>query len=77
MRAFEEFIDALEDKRDFSLEIIQNIVTRIKEIFPEEIKQLNRIEYKKWIEQNEPKWKERIEPIHLDKLFYGLAKEVQ
>ena len=77
MRASEEFFDALEEKKDFSLEVIQNIVSRLKDLFPDEIKQLDRLKYKEWIQQNEPKWKEKNEPIHLDKLFYGLAKETQ
>lgn len=75
MRDLELFFDALEGEKSFSLEVIQNIVTRLITIFPNEIKQINRLKYKDWIEQNEPKWKEKIEPIHLDKLFYGLANK--
>jgi len=75
IKASEEFFDALEEKKDFSLEVIQNIVSRLKDLFPDEIKQLNRSKYREWIQQNAPKWKERIEPIHLDKLFYGMSKE--
>ncbi|MHA1255774.1 MAG: hypothetical protein ACTSPS_09275 [Promethearchaeota archaeon] len=75
MKASEEFFDALEEKKDFSLEYIQNIVSRLQDLFPDEIKQLNRSKYREWIQQNETKWKEKKEPMHLDKLFYGLAKE--
>ncbi|MFW9999736.1 MAG: 4Fe-4S binding protein [Candidatus Hodarchaeota archaeon] len=75
--ALEQLDDALRSKKDISLEAIQNIVIRLKNIFPEEIQQFDISEYKKWIEQNESKWKEKIEPIHLDKLFYGLKKETQ
>jgi len=73
--AFEQFIDALKGKKDMSLDVIQKIVIRLRALFPEEIKQLDISKYKKWIEQNESRWKEKIEPIHLDKLFYGLKKE--
>ena len=75
--AFKQLFDAIESKKDFPLEVIQNIVTRLKEIFPDEIKQLDRLKFKEWIEQNEVKWKERIEPIHLDKLSYVLAKKAE
>ncbi len=39
------------------------------------IKQIDRNMYEEWIKINEPKWKEKIESIHLDKSYYGLAKE--
>jgi len=77
IRALEQLNDALKSKKDMPLDAIQNIVIRLKAIFPEEIEQLDISKYKKWIEQNEPRWKEKIEPIHLDKIFYGLAKETQ
>jgi len=76
-RYFERLFDAIEGKKDFPLEIIQNLITRLKEIFPDEIKQLERLKFKEWIEQNELKWKKKIEPIHLDKLTYGLAKKAE
>ena len=75
MRNFDEFIDALECKRDFYLETIQNIVVKLRNIFPDEIKKIDRTKYKRWIEQNESQWKEKIDSYHLDKLFYGIAKE--
>ena len=75
MRNFDEFIDALECKRDFYLETIQNIVVKLRNIFPDEIKKIDRTKYKIWIEQNESQWKEKIDSYHLDKLFYGIAKE--
>ena len=74
---FEQFIDALSGNEVISLEVIQNIVMRLKETFPEEIKQLDISNYKSWIGQNESRWKEKIELIHLDKLFYGLAKKTE
>jgi polyferredoxin len=77
IQAFEQLTGALKSKKDMSLDAIQNIVIRLKAIFPDEIKQLDTSKYKKWIEENEPRWKEKIEPIHLDKIFYGLAKETQ
>jgi hypothetical protein len=52
------------------------MISRLRTIFPEEINKLDVSKYKKWIEENESRWKERIEPIHLEKLFYGLKKEV-
>ena len=73
--ALEQLNDALKGKKDMSLDAIQNIVIRLKAIFPEEIEQLDISKYKEWVAQNEPKWKEKIEPVHLEKLFYGLAKE--
>jgi polyferredoxin len=71
---FEQFSDALSDKKDMSLDAIQNIVTRLKVIFPEEIQQFDISKYNEWIAQNESRWKEKIEPVQLDKLFYGLKK---
>jgi ferredoxin len=75
--AFEQFTDALRSEKDMSIDAVQNIVARLKVIFPEEIKQLDVSKYEKWIEQNESSWKVKIEPIHLDKIFYGLAKETK
>ncbi len=75
--ALEQLNDALKSKKNISLDAIQNIVIRLKAIFPEETKQFNISKYKKWIEQNESRWKDKIEPVHLDKLFYGLKKEIQ
>ncbi len=74
---FEQLTDALRGKKDMSLEVIQNIIVRLKAIFPEEIEQLDMSNYKKWIESNESRWKEKLEPVQLDKLFYGLKKETQ
>jgi ferredoxin len=71
----EQLNDALKGIKDMPLDAIQNIVIRLKAIFPEEIEQLNIAKFKEWITQNEPRWKERIEAIQLEKLFYGLAKE--
>ncbi len=76
-RALEQFNDALNNKKDMSQEAIQNIVIRLRTIFPKEIEQFNLSNYKNWIIENESRWKEKIEPIHLDKLFYGLKKETQ
>ena len=76
-RNFEQLINALRSETTMSSDAIQNIVIKLKGIFPEEIKQLDVSKYKNWIEQNESRWKEKIEPIHLDKLFYGLKKEIQ
>jgi hypothetical protein len=75
--AFEELTDALINEKEITIEPIQNIISRLRTIFPEEIKQLDVAKYREWIEQNESRWKERIEPIHLDKLFYGLKKEIE
>ena len=75
--AFEELVDALKNEEDISIEPIRNIVRRLRMIFPEEIKKLDKSKYEEWIKENEPRWKERIEPIHLEKLFYGLKKEHQ
>ena len=72
---FEQFINALEDKEDISIEYIQNIVMRLKNIFPSEIGQMDISKYLHWIQQNESKWKEKIEELQLNKIFYGLARE--
>lgn len=77
IQAFEQLIDALNGKKDMALEVIQNIIFRLREIFPEEIRQLDISKYRNWIEENEARWKAKIEPVHLDKLFYGLKKETQ
>ena len=74
-RALEQLNDALKSKKDMSLDAIQNIVIRLKAIFPEEVQKFNISEYNNWIKQNESRWKTKIEPLHLDKLFYGLKKE--
>ena len=74
-RSFEELIDALKGKKDIPLDVVQNIVIRIQAIFPDEIKQLDIPKYKTWIEQNETRWKDKIDQVNIDKLFYGLAKE--
>ncbi len=76
MNAFEELVDALINDKDISIDPIKNIVSRLKVVFPEEIKKLDIVKYKDWIKENEPRWKERIEPVHLEKLFYGLKKEI-
>ena len=74
-RALEQLNDSLKSKKDMSLDAIQNIVIRLKAIFPEEVQKFNISEYNNWIKQNESRWKTKIEPLHLDKLFYGLKKE--
>ena len=74
-RSFDEFIDALEGNKEFSLEPIQSIVVRLQELFPENIKNLDRTKYKEWIKNNESKWKEQIDDYQKDKLYYGLAQE--
>jgi polyferredoxin len=76
-QAFEEFSDALKSKKDMKIKGIQNIVIRLKTIFPDEIERFDISKYKTWIEQNEARWKEKVEPINVDKIFYGLAKETQ
>ncbi|MHA2393317.1 MAG: 4Fe-4S binding protein [Promethearchaeota archaeon] len=76
-RVFEEFTDALQGKKDMFIDAIQNIVIRLKAIFPDEIEHLDISKYRSWIELNETRWKNKIEPVNLDKLFYGLAKETQ
>ncbi|MFW9902212.1 MAG: 4Fe-4S binding protein [Candidatus Thorarchaeota archaeon] len=74
-RTLEQLNDALTSKKDMSLDVIQNIVIRLKAIFPEKVQKFNISEYNTWIKQNESRWKEKIQPIHLDKLFYGLKRE--
>ncbi|MFX1590859.1 MAG: 4Fe-4S binding protein [Promethearchaeota archaeon] len=76
-RTFEDLIDALKGKKNMHQEAVQNIVIRLKEIFPEEINQLEKERYKKWIEQNKARWREKIEPINVERLFYGLARETE
>lgn len=72
---FKQLIDALTGNEVMPLDALQKIIMRLKEIFPEEIKELDFSKYKSWIKQNEARWKKNIEPIHLDKLFYGLKKK--
>ena len=73
---FDEFIDALEGKKEFSLDVIQNIVIRLREIFSDEIKKIERAKYKKWIEYNHLKWSKQIDSYQEDKLIYCLSHEV-
>jgi len=75
--SFEEFTDALKGKQNLSQDTVQNIIERLKVVFPDEIKQLDLPKYKNWIEQNENRWKEKIEPVNLEKLLYGLVRETQ
>ena len=75
-RNFDEFINALEGKRDFYEDSIQKIVERLKEMFPDEIKTIDKTEYKQWIKENESNWGKRIETYHLDKMTYGLTTKV-
>jgi polyferredoxin len=74
MQDLNDFVDALENKKEFSVEAIQNIVVRLRELFPEEIKNIDREFFKAWIKQNETKWKEQIDEFQKDKLYYGLAQ---
>ena len=74
MQDLNDFLDALENKKEFSVEAIQNIVVRLRELFPEEIKNIDREFFKAWIKQNETKWKEQIDEFQKDKLYYGLAQ---
>ena len=75
-RNFDEFINALEGKRAFYEDSIQKIVERLKEMFPDEIKTIDKTEYKQWIKENESNWGKRIETYHLDKMTYGLTTKV-
>ena len=72
-RNFDEFINALEGKRNFYENSIQKIVERLKEMFPDEIGTIKKTEYKQWIKDNEVKWGRRIEAYHFDKLTYSLT----
>lgn len=75
MQTFDEFVDALEAKKDFSVDAIQSIVVRLRELFADDIKNLDREKYKEWIKNNESKWKEQVDSYQKDKLYYGLAQE--
>ncbi len=71
MLYFDEFVEALNDKSKFSVEAIQNIIVRLSEIFSSEIKNLDPIKFKEWIEQNKLQWQERINSFQQEKLIYG------
>lgn len=75
METFDEFVDALEAKKDFSVEAVQNIIVRLKELLADDIKNLDREKYKEWIKENESKWKKQIDSYQKDKLYYGLVQE--
>jgi len=75
--AFEQFVDALNGRKEMPSEAIQRLVTRLRSNFQEEIEQLDTGKYKKWIEENKARWKENLEPVQLEKIFYGLAKKQQ
>lgn len=75
MQTFDEFVDALEAKKDFSVDAIQSIIVRLRELFADDIKNLDREKYKEWIKNNESKWKEQVDSYQKDKLYYGLAQE--
>ena len=46
---FNELMDALEGKRFFSMDTLQNIIIRLRDLFPDEISKIDRTKYKKWI----------------------------
>ncbi|MFW9899049.1 MAG: 4Fe-4S binding protein [Candidatus Thorarchaeota archaeon] len=71
---FNELMDALEGKRFFSMDSIQNIIIRLRDIFPDEISKIDKTKYKKWIERNISGWKERNDSYHMEKLIYGITK---
>lgn len=75
-RNFNEFINALEGKRAFYEDSIQKIVGRLKEMFLDEIKTIEKTKYKQWIKKNESNWGKRIEAYHLDKMTYGLTTKI-
>ncbi|MFX1340007.1 MAG: 4Fe-4S binding protein [Promethearchaeota archaeon] len=75
METFDEFIDALEAKKDFSVEAVQSIIVRLRELFADDIKTLDRKKYKDWINQNESKWKKKVDSFQKDKLYYCLVKK--
>jgi hypothetical protein len=75
IKSFDKFIEALESKHEFSTEAVQNIITQLSSMFPNEISKINKLNYKKWIKQNESKWKNRLDSYQKDKLHYGLTKE--
>jgi hypothetical protein len=74
IQIFDEFVDALEGKQEFSVETIQSIVVRLRDLFSEDIKTIDREKYKNWIEQNEAKWRDQVDTYQEDKLYYGLAQ---
>ena len=73
--AFDDLTDALKGEKEMSVEVMQNLVERLKNIFSDEVDELDVAKYHQWIKENESKWKEKTDPINLDKLFYGLARE--
>jgi hypothetical protein len=76
IKSFDKFIETLEDKHEFPTEAVQNIVTQLSSMFPNEILKINKLEYKEWIKQNESKWKNRLDSYQKEKLHYGLTKEL-
>ncbi|MFX0019460.1 MAG: hypothetical protein ACFFAK_10760 [Promethearchaeota archaeon] len=69
MQTSEQLFEALESSELFSLDVIQNIISRLREIFPEKVNRLDKSKYKEWVKKNEPSWKEKIEPIKKLNLF--------
>ncbi|TFG15657.1 MAG: 4Fe-4S binding protein [Promethearchaeota archaeon] len=74
IQTFDEFVDALEGKQEFSVEAIQSIIVRLRDLFSEGIKTIDREKYKNWINQNEAKWRDQVDNYQEDKLYYGLAQ---
>jgi hypothetical protein len=75
IKSFDKFIEALESKHEFSTEAVQKIVIQLTSMFPNEISKINKLNYIKWIKQNESKWKNRLDSYQKVKLHYGLTKE--
>jgi hypothetical protein len=53
----EEIMWALEGKKNFSMDYIQKIVIKMKDLLKDEIAEMNKDELRKWVYENLPGWK--------------------
>jgi Fe-S-cluster-containing hydrogenase component 2 len=71
-RFLDKLLKAFKGKSIISINCIQRIVISLRELFPDETKEINSQKYKKWIDLNEIQWKQNFEDIYLNKIIYGL-----
>lgn len=74
-KSFDKFMNAMLGSEKFSNETVQKLINQLCKMFPDEICKIDKEQYKQWINENESKWKTRLDSYQKDKLHYGLAKE--
>ncbi|MBD3254201.1 MAG: 4Fe-4S binding protein [Candidatus Lokiarchaeota archaeon] len=68
---YDKFVQALLGKQEFPEASIQNMILRVKALFPELITPTNLEKYKYWVKENKSEWKEHLSPYQQEKTTYG------